>query len=232
MSDVPRVSVVIPTLNEEGWVGKCLESVGNEPGTEVIVSDGGSEDRTCDIVRRAAGVRLVTGAPGRGAQMNRGSAGASGSIVLFLHADCRLPAGWRGMVEEAHADVRVSLSCFRLVTEPSSPTGRLGRAWLRLIDLRSRGRRLPYGDQAFALRTATFRRLGGFPEIPLMEDLVFARSCRQAGRIRQIAEPVRTTARRVERRPIATHLMWISFPWLYRAGVTPERLARWYGTAR
>jgi rSAM/selenodomain-associated transferase 2 len=232
MSYDHRVSVVIPTLNEEGSIEECLESVGDEPGIGVVVSDGGSRDRTCDIVRRSDGVRLVTGASGRGAQMNRGAADSSGEIVLFLHADCRLPAGWLEMVEEAHADERVSLSCFRLVTEPSSPTGRLGRGWLRLIDLRSRGRRLPYGDQAFALRTTTFRRLGGFPEIPLMEDLVFARTCRHAGLIRRIAAPVRTTARRVERRPIATHLMWLSFPWLYWAGVAPERLARWYGAAR
>jgi hypothetical protein len=135
-------------------------------------------------------------------------------------------------VDQALADAGTVLSCFRLVTEPSETTGRLGRVWLRIIDLRSRGLRLPYGDQAFALRKETFHSLGGFPEIPLMEDLAFARTCRKAGKIRRLPAAVQTTSRRVEERPVTTHLMWMCFPWLFWAGVAPERLARWYGAVR
>jgi hypothetical protein len=106
------------------------------------------------------------------------------------------------------------------------------RAWLRLADARSHGWRVPYGDQAYGIRADLFRRIGGYPEIPLMEDLAFARACGRIGRLRRLPGAVRTTGRRLERRPVRTHLMWAVFPWLYRAGVAPDRLAQWYGAVR
>ena len=124
--------------------------------------------------------------------------------------------------------------CFRLrtVSSLSSPPTWLRRATLRLFDLRSYGLGLPYGDQGFAVRRGLFARVGGFPDIPLMEDLAFARACRRHGSVRRLPLEVRTTARRFERRPLATALMLTVFPTLYRLGISPDRLAQWYGVVR
>jgi hypothetical protein len=91
---------------------------------------------------------------------------------------------------------------------------------------------LPYGDQGFAVRRETFDLVGGFPEIPLMEDLEFARRCRRVGAIRRLPLSMRTTGRRFERHPVRARVMTASFPLLYRCGVSPHTLARWYGAVR
>ena len=169
--------VVIPTLDEEGSIGACLDSIGDHPGVEVVISDGGSKDATREIAVRS-GARVVEGDAGRGPQLNRGAAASSAPRLLFLHADCRLPDGWLPAVSRAVDDRDNALVCFRLHTEPSGGGGSsaLYRSWLRILDLRSRGFGLPYGDQAFGLRREVFDRIGGFPEIPLMEDVALARA--------------------------------------------------------
>lgn len=101
-----------------------------------------------------------------------------------------------------------------------------------MVDLRSRIPALPYGDQGFVIPTELFVALGGFAEIPLMEDLELARRCRRAGRIRSLSLAIRTTGRRFERRPVRTRIMTATFPPLFRLGVSPDRLARWYGHIR
>jgi hypothetical protein len=108
----------------------------------------------------------------------------------------------------------------------------LRRWWLRVFDLRSRGLGLPYGDQGFAVRRTVFDSVGRFPEIPLMEDVAFARSCRRLGQLQRLPLEIRTTARRVEKRPLKTTLMLATFPTLFRLGVAPQTLARWYGNSR
>ena len=228
----PRVGVVIPTLNEESTIAGCLESVGSDPRIAVVVSDGGSRDRTLEILATHPGVRLVKGSPGRGIQLNRGSLAVAAPILVFLHADCRLPAGWVEAVESGLLDPGTSLLHFTLHTEPTRTAGRWRRRWIRLLDLRSLGFGLPYGDQGFCVRSADFGELGGFPEIPLMEDLAFARACSRRGAIRRLPLEIRTTARRFERRPFRARLMTAVFPWLFRLGVSPSRLASWYGEVR
>ncbi len=228
-----RLTVVIPTLNESATIEACLDSVGDDPEVAVVVSDGGSSDDTVARAGSRAGVRVVTGARGRGPQLNLGAAAASSSLLLFLHADCRLPEGWQGLLEEALSDPAVALACFRLHTEPCDPgTGKCHRRWLRLLDLRSRLPLLPYGDQGFGVRHELFRTVDGFPEIPLMEDVAFARACRRRGAVVRLDAAVRTTARRFEQRPVRTRLMTATFPLLFRLGVSPATLARWYGAVR
>lgn len=230
---MPRLTVVIPTLNEGTTIDRCLAAVGDEEGVTVVVSDGGSTDDTVARAGARAGVRVVEGAPGRGPQLRRGAAVTVSPLLLFLHADCRLPAGWQPAVEAALAEPGVGLACFRLHTEPCSPTAGSGRRhWLRLLDLRSRLPLLPYGDQGYAVRRDVYDAVGGFPEIPLMEDLAFARACRRRGTILRLPLEIRTTARRFEDRPVRTRLMTAAFPTLFRLGVPPETLARWYGTTR
>jgi rSAM/selenodomain-associated transferase 2 len=233
-NDFPFVSVVIPTLNEADTIRRCLASVGEDLGVEVVVSDGGSTDRTLEILAGRRGVRIVRGPAGRGQQLNRGADAARAPVLLFLHADCRLPAGWRAVIERELGDSRTVLACFRLRTESANgfPDSALRRLWLRLLDLRSWTPRLPYGDQGFALRRDTYERIGGFPEIPLMEDVVLARACRALGRIRRVPLEMRTSARRFERFPVRTRLMTATFPWLFRIGVPPAKLADWYRNVR
>jgi len=226
------LSVVIPTLNERGTLGQCLDSVGEGGGLEIVVSDGGSQDGTLEVARSRAGVRIVEGPAGRGMQLNRGASATNGEVLLFLHSDCRLPAGWRPMIETALADQSISLACFRLHTMPTRAAGPLRRTWLRILDLRSIGLGLPYGDQGFALRRDVFEALGGFPDIPLMEDVALARASRRHGNIRRLPASITTTARRVEGRPVSTWVMFAIFPSLFRLGISPHRLARWYGVVR
>jgi len=229
----PEVSVVIPALDEKRMIRSCIGAIGQSENVEIIVSDGGSVDQTVSRAARA-GARVVSGARGRGPQLNLGAGEAKGEILLFVHADCRLPAKWLEGVCAALQDPETSLVCFRLHTEPLGDEGGgfWSASWLRLLDLRSIGLGLPYGDQGFAVRREIFECVGGFPEIPLMEDLVFARECRRIGRIRRLPLTVRTTARRFERHPIRARLMTASFPLLFRLGVSPSTLARWYGTVR
>jgi rSAM/selenodomain-associated transferase 2 len=228
-----ELAVVIPTLNEQNSIGTCLESVGTQDGVEVIVSDGGSSDRTRKDARNR-GARVVTGARGRGPQLNLGAESTSAAKLLFLHADCRLPEGWMPALSRVLEDEDVSLACFRLRTLSSarSAPSRLHRLWLRVFDLRSRGLGLPYGDQGFAVRRAVFEKAGRFPEIPLMEDVAFARACRRLGKVRRLPSEIRTTARRVEQSPLKTTIMLATFPTFFRLGIAPETLARWYGNSR
>ncbi len=231
----PRsLAVVVPTLDEERAIGACLAAVGDDQGIEVAVSDGGSADATVAAARRERpGVRVVTGPPGRGAQLNRGAAAVAADAYLFVHADCRLPAGWAAAVRGALADPGVGLGCFRLHTEPARPgAGAAARWWWRLLDLRSRGLGLPYGDQALFVRREVFAAVGGFPPIPLMEDVEFVRRCLRHGRLARLPLAVRTTARRFARRPLRARLCTATFPLLFRLGVSPHRLARWYGDVR
>lgn len=225
--------MIVPTLDEEAVIDTCLDSV-REPSVEIIVSDGGSSDSTVDIVRSRTGVRLITGPSGRGPQLNRGAEAARAPRLLFLHADCRLPGGWLRPLLEAVDEPQNSLACFRLHTASSAP-GRRGiwpRWWPRLLDLRSRTPALPYGDQGFAMRRGVFERIGGFPDIPLMEDVVCAKRCRAIGRILRIPLEISTTARRFERHPVRARLMTATFPLLFAIGFSPWRLAAWYRNLR
>ncbi|OYW05452.1 MAG: hypothetical protein B7Z61_06105 [Acidobacteria bacterium 37-71-11] len=229
------LAVVVPTLDEERTILACLAAVGDNVGVEVVVSDGGSGDATAAVVRREfPRARVVTGSPGRGVQLNRGAAAVPADAYVFVHADCRLPEGWAAAVRAALGEPGVALGCFRLHTEPAE--GRGGGAavrwWWRLLDLRSRGLGLPYGDQALFVRREVFEAVGGYPEIPLMEDVEFVRRCLQRGRLVRLPLVVRTTARRFARRPVRARLCTATFPLLYRLGVSPHRLARWYGDVR
>ena len=231
----PALAVIIPTLNEERTVAACLHSVGQPPDTVIVVSDGGSRDATVTQVRRLfPSVRIVSGAAGRGGQLARGVAAVPAEAYLFLHADCRLPVGWHPLVHAALSRPGVSLGCFRLHTEPppGRSAGRAAQLWWRLLDLRSFGLGLPYGDQGLFLRAETLRRIGGVPDLPLMEDLELARRCRQIGSITRLPVAIHTSARRFAGRPVHTRLCTLTFPWLYRLGVSATRLATWYGYGR
>ncbi len=223
--DPPPVSVVIPALNEAGQLGRTLSTLTPGQGLEVIVVDGGSSDATLAIAR-TAGVRTLAARPPRSVQQNAGAAAASGDILLFLHADTRLPMKFQERVRRTLASPRVAAGAFRLEIDAA---GRGLRIIEQAANWRSRFLQMPYGDQALFLRRDTFWELGGFPPIPIMEDFEFIRRLKRRGRIAMVPDSVRTSPRRWLQVGVGkTWLINQAIIAAYLMGVPAERLAAWY----
>jgi rSAM/selenodomain-associated transferase 2 len=220
---------VVPVLNEERRIAAHLAALGSIAGLqETIVVDGGSTDRTVDLVRAASGVTLLQARRGRAPQMNAGADAASGDVLLFLHADVWLPPDAAHWIAFALRDPGVVAGAFRTWTVAEGQRSWASRL-LHLADLRSRYTNLPYGDQALFVRAEVFRRLGGFPDQPLMEDLELSRRLRRMGRIRTVSAGVRVSGRRFLSRPAYYMVVMNVLPLLYRLGVPPRVLATLYG---
>lgn len=219
------VSVIIPTLNEAGCIGQTLEKLWQDPPAEVIVADGGSADATREIARQRA--RVVQSPRGRACQQNHGAAVASGELLLFLHADCWPEPGWQAAVQSAAAREEFVAGCFQMRIEGAR---RLYRGIERAGDLRVRWLSLPYGDQGIFLRRDTFRKLGGFPAVSFMEDLMFMRRVRMLGRVELLRHPIHISARRWERAGVVRQSLtnWALTALAVWGGVHPDRLARFY----
>ncbi|HEV2149563.1 MAG TPA: TIGR04283 family arsenosugar biosynthesis glycosyltransferase [Longimicrobiaceae bacterium] len=219
--------MIVPALNEAERIVACLRSVAAQAGPrELIVVDGGSTDGTPGLARELATV--AAGPRGRAWQMNVGGRLARGEVLLFLHADSVLPAGALTALRDALADPRAAGGTFTLRFDTDRP-------WLRLYALltRFRPRLFHYGDQGIFVRREVFERLGGFAELPLMEDVDFLRRLRREGRVVLVPRPVTTSARRFLARGIVRQqLLNGALVLLYHLGVAPARLARWYGVER
>ena len=227
-----RLSVIVPTLNEERLIGGQLERLAAMSDIhEVIVVDGGSDDRTPEIVRAHRMARLLAASGGRGPQMNAGARAASGDVLLFLHADVVLPADGGALVHSALRDPEVVGGAFRVKTVADGRHGWPSR-FLWLADLRSKYSSLPYGDQALFVRRRVFDALHGFAPVPLFEDLEFSRRLRHAGRVVRLRASVRVSGRRFMARPVYYTCVMNVMPALYRLGVPPRALARIYGHVR
>ena len=188
-----RVSVIIPTLNEAANIESTLRSLAQEdPADEVIVVDGGSTDGTPEKAA-ACGARVVAASAGRASQMNAGAAEATGSILLFLHADTRVPGGFAEAVRATLDDPAVSAGAFRFRTDAP------GRA-MRLVEwgtnVRSSLFGWPYGDQGLFVKKRVFEELGGFAPLPIMEDLDLVGRLRRRGRVMTVRLAAVTSARR------------------------------------
>ena len=222
-----RLSVIIPALNEERALPKSVASVPRD--AEVIVADGQSLDRTREVAARL-GTRVITGDAGRGAQMNRGAEHASGDTLLFLHADCMLDPGADNAIEEALSDDRVVGGSFHLRIQPA-------RIVLAVVafgaNLRARWLRLPYGDQALFVRRQVFEELGGYREIPIMEDVELVKRLRKRGRLKHLSANVTTSPRHWQRLgPVLTTLLnWFAVA-AFTLGAPPSRLAAVYHRLR
>ena len=224
--------MVIPALDEEASIARAIRSCREAGPCEVIVVDGGSRDRTPEIA--GAGADAVIAAPrGRAAQMNAGAAAARGEALLFLHADTLLPGGSVSAVLGALRDPAVVGGAFRVRLAPSGGAGRYVRAalWItgRMIGARGTVSRSYSGDQAIFVRAETFRSVGGYPEIPLMEDVELSRRMRRAGRTVLLPLRVETSGRRWE---AWGALRTVLFMWRIRIGYllgrTPSRCAEAY----
>lgn len=217
------ISVIIPTLNEASTIGGLLKDLGEQGFGQVIVADGGSRDSTVELAD-AAGVVALRSAAGRALQMNTGASAASGEVLIFLHADTRLPSGATEAISLVLRDPRVVGGCFRLRFEPSRPV-------LRLYGLASwvESYWTSFGDQAFFMRRSAFAAVGGFPQQPLMEDVEMRRHLKRVGRFVKLPSAVMTSARRFEkdgllRRQALNGMMLTA----YGLGISAERLKRFY----
>lgn len=217
------ISIIIPTLNEESQIGnwqKLQSLVG-----EVIIVDGGSSDQTVPLAR-SHGFRVEICTSGRGAQLNHGAGLAGGRILLFLHADTRLPADFARPLLNCLNDTAAIAGAFSLSIEDA---GLLLQAICFGANLRSRLLQLPYGDQAIFIRRDDFLRLGGFPEAPIMEDFIFMRRAGQKGRITTLPQRVTTSARRWQRLGVIRTTLINQFVILgFYARVPLQKLASWY----
>jgi rSAM/selenodomain-associated transferase 2 len=226
------ISVIIPVLNEGARIRRHLEKVCGLPGLhEIIVVDGGSTDDTALEARAFPRVRWLSAPRGRALQQNAAARMAEGDVLLFLHADVELPEDAAAQIETAMESGDVVAGAFRTWTVSDSK-----RRWpgllLHLADVRSRYTGLPYGDQALFVRADAFHRVGGFPEQPLMEDLELSRRLSRIGRIMTVPARVLVSGRRFEARILYYALAINLFPFLYKIGVSPSLLARFYGHVR
>lgn len=213
-----RVSVVIPTLNEEAWIGRAIEAAFAAGAAEVLVCDGGSTDGTIAIARRAR-ARVIEGERIRARQLNRGAKEARHGALIFLHADTILPAGAAAAVSQALKH-REFGGFFVEMIEP----GWRMRYVAFMINLRTRITRTPWGDQAQFARRASF---SGYPDFPIMEDYALATRMRSKASIVRLR--VRTSGRRFLRKGvILTSILNWTIIAAYHCGVSPVRLARWY----
>lgn len=208
-----RISVIIPTLDEEAHIAATIDAALAAGVDEVIVADGGSTDATIAIAE-ARGARVIAGERVRAKQLNRGAAEATGDVLIFLHADTLLPRGAAEAV--THSD------CGGFLLEFIEPGFRL-RYVAFMINARTRLTRAPWGDQAQFFRRDAFP---GYPELPLMEDYVVARAMKRAA---IVPLKVRTSGRRFLAKGVirTSALNWLIIA-AYHLGVSPERLAEWY----
>jgi len=223
------ISIIIPTLNEAECIGQTLAGMVNQPGVEVIVADGGSQDQTV-AVAAAAGATVITAPLGRGSQQNAGAWAAQGQTLLFLHADTRLPNGFAAQIREALDQPGTVAGAFRFAI---GATGWRFRFLEYCTNLRGAWFGLPYGDQALFLPAARFQTMGGFREIALLEDLELVCRLRKMGKITLLTTPALTSPRRWQRlglvrTTVINQLIVLGF----FCGISPNRLARWYGGDR
>ncbi len=224
MSEI-KISIIIPALNEAENIKHALASTQPSTNVEVIVVDGGSEDDTVEIAK-SLGVKVIFSDRGRAVQMNAGARLASGEILLFLHADTCLPPNFDDMVCTTLAQPGIVAGAFALHINAELTSLRLVE-WG--VNARSRFLQMPYGDQAIFLTKDKFNNIGGFPELPIMEDFELMQRLRCLGKIAIIPVPVVTSARRWLQKGVwQTTLLNQIVILAYFLGVSPERIRSWY----
>lgn len=225
------MTIIIPALNEGDTISSTLAAIAAGcQKCQVIVADGGSADRTPGQAM-AMGASLVTAPRGRASQMNRGAQEAKGDVLMFLHADCLPPEGFQGMALRTLKKPGTVAGAFDIRIRQEGITYRLIE---RMANLRSRLTRVPYGDQGLFMLKSTFARLGGFEDIPIMEDIEIARRLKSMGRVEFIASTVSVNPRRwLKGGIVRTTLLNLALALAYTVfGVSPRRLARYYRDVR
>jgi len=229
-AEVPAISIVMPVLDEAAGIERTLAplQVWRRAGTELVVVDGGSVDRTRELATPLCD-RLIVAERGRAAQMNAGAAASRGRLLLFLHADTSLPAEARALLEDCALGPE-AWGRFDVRLDGRHPL--LG-VIAALMNWRSRVTGVATGDQAIFVTRALFERCGGFPPLPLMEDIALSKRLRREWRPRCLRARVTTSGRRWEQGgvPRTVLLMW-GLRLAYFLGVDANHLARWYRQVR
>lgn len=224
----PSISVIIPTWREAPLIADAVRSA-ETIGDEVIVVDAGSPDGTAAIAVDA-GARVVFAPKGRGVQLHAGAEAATGSILLFLHADARLPSAARQKLLDLFDTPGVIGGNFLIRFIPESW---FTRRLVPINDLRRRLTRRYYGDSAIFIQAEKYWKLGGVRPYPLMHDYEFSKRMERHGRCVYIRDVIVTaSARRFEGRELRTVLTWIMIQLLYWLDISPELLAKAYPDRR
>ncbi len=222
-----EVGVVIPALNEAAYVAATVASARAAGAHHIVVVDGGSDD---DTVGRAqqAGATVVSAARGRACQMNAGAAAVRGDVLVFLHADTRLSAACGEALTRAYQDPAVQATLFRLQFDQRAPLLQLYEACTALPFTR-----IAFGDRALAVRRSAFEAVGGFPEIPVFEDLEMVQRLKKHGGLTFLSTPVVTSARRFAHNGMLKQ-QWLNLRlWTqYQLGTPPHVLAHRYSYGR
>ncbi|MCP2729565.1 TIGR04283 family arsenosugar biosynthesis glycosyltransferase [Limnofasciculus baicalensis] len=220
-----KISIIIPVLNEAIAISTVIKRLGDASDVEIIVVDGGSQDETVNIAKSFS-VKVISTTPGRASQMNGGAAIATGDILLFLHGDTILPNHFDTLIRETLQDTRIIAGAFELRIDSQRRGVRLIE---RMVKMRSHFLSMPYGDQAIFLKTSIFQDIGGFPNLPIMEDFELIRCLRKEGKIAIIPALVITSGRRWEKLGVVkTTLINQLIVAGYFLGIPPEELVGWY----
>ena len=220
-TDLQRVSVIIPTLNEAAQLPETLSRVAAAKPYEIIITDGDSTDVTVAIAAEA-GARIVLTERGRGAQMNAGASAATGELLFFLHADTLPPPDYPDAICETLSSPQNIAGAFRFSLREPRPAG--AAIIEKFTAWRNRWHSLPYGDQGIFIRRSAFEALGQFPIWPMLEDIEFIRRARRHGRVIIHPAAVQTSARRWQQHgAIRTFLRHQMILLGYYAGVWPAR---------
>jgi rSAM/selenodomain-associated transferase 2 len=222
-----RLSVIIPALNEAAAITATLQALQplRRRGNEVILVDGGSQDRTVDLGRPLVD-RVLLAQTGRATQMRAGAAAATGSVLWFLHADTTAPRHADKLIIKALQQDRTVWGRFDIQL---SQTRLLLKCVAWMMNLRSRLGGIATGDQGVFVMRRIYEDVGGFPDIPLMEDIALSRALLRHSRPASIRQPLVSSPRRwLAQGVLRTILRMWALRLAYFLGVSPERLAAYY----
>ena len=229
MKKIPDISIIIPVYQEETIICETLDTLktlDDCASAEIIVVDGDPAQRTLRALSSYP-VKTLAAPKGRSRQMNAGAAIARGAVLLFLHADSRLPRDALRHIQRVMFTQNTDAGAFELSIDASGPAFRVIE---RMASWRSRLTRIPYGDQAIFIKRSVFKNLGGYQPIPIMEDInLMQRIKKSGGKIAILRQKVRTSARRWHKEGVLTCTLrnWLISS-AYYLGISPEKLKRYY----